>query len=145
MAADDPVSSGMAAIEWCYQHGLYQQAYTIADELMITAACIKLNLNVNDLETRKMVSCALHAAIKISQKRLKEPLDDEEKFRRLVENFLEYPKLLKIVHQISDNRNDINHAGWRKNPLSAEHLEMQFNDDFNDYKTQLFNFYRSPV
>lgn len=140
MTADDPVQSGIAAIEWCYQHGLFQQAYTMADELMITVICEKFQLDKKDLDTRFLANNSLNKAINIVQKKNKEISNFDQ---RIVEDLLKFPLLVKIMDLIKDNRNDINHAGWRANPLDAATLEKHFHKNFSDYKKLLLEYYHS--
>ena len=143
IAHDDPVFSGMAAIEWCYQHGFYQQAYTLADELVVTAICLKHNIDIKDINARNEVTYILNAVIKVLQNQNGElDLSDFAK-QEIAKDLLDYPELLKLVHTIKDNRNDINHAGWRKQPLSAAALEEQFHQLLETYKERLIHYYSS--
>lgn len=149
MAVDDPVISGLAAIEWCYKHGLYQQAYTLADELIITAICLKYNLKVNDEDDRNIANDAKNFAIKIHKKTIKHQLDFTDEnghiVQKIIDELLGYPKLLNIADRINDNRNDINHAGWRKQPLSAEKLEEQFDERYMNFRKQILQYYQTTI
>ncbi|WP_419177816.1 TM1812 family CRISPR-associated protein [Caldibacillus thermoamylovorans] len=140
IADEDPINSGIAAIEWCFKHGLYQQSYTMADELMITAICLKHHMQINNIKDRKWATDILNTAIKRNQKTAGNNGEDE-KDKRIVADLQNYPDLLNILHIMKDNRNDINHAGWRNNPLSSKVLEEHFISMFETYKTQLLNYY----
>lgn len=139
IANDDYVLSGFAAIEWCRKHGLYQQSYTIAEELLITAICQKYGFKLDDIEIREEVNNAINVAIKKRQKQVY----DEEKVvhEEIISDLLKFPKLLDNIHNIKYYRNDINHAGWRKQPLSSKIIENNFDQIFEDYKEQLLDFY----
>jgi CRISPR-associated Csx2 family protein len=141
IADEDPIYSGVAAIEWCFKHGLYQQSYTMADELMITAICLKHHMQINNREDRKWAAKILNTAIKESQRINGSHGEVEDEDRGIVDDLRNYPNLLNILHTIKDNRNDINHAGWRNNPLSSKVLEEHFISMFETYKTQLLNYY----
>ncbi|MGG3854570.1 TIGR02221 family CRISPR-associated protein [Caldifermentibacillus hisashii] len=141
IADEDPIYSGIAAIEWCYKHGLYQQSYTLAVELMITAICLKHNMQTNNKDDREWATNILNTTIKKNQKTNGSHGEVEDEDRGIVDDLRNYSDLLKILHTIKDNRNDINHAGWRNNPLSSKVLEEHFISMFETYKTQLLNYY----
>src|SRR5690606_26528911 len=123
--------------EWCRKHGLYQQSYTIAEELLITAICQKYGFKLDDIEIRGEVNNAINVAIKKRQKQVY----DEEKVvhEEIISDLLKFPKLLDNIHNIKYYRNDINHAGWRKQPLSSKIIENNFDQVFEDYKEQLLD------
>ena len=146
MVDKDPVLSGLAAIEWCWKHGLYQQSYTMAGELMITATCLKFGFEMSKRDDRLKASKAINSAIKIVQKlKIECEDDDDHHIQKMIDHLLNFPALLKIIHQIGDNRNDINHAGMREHPLSAKDLEKQFKELFERYKEHLLKYYHAPV
>ncbi|WAA11977.1 TIGR02221 family CRISPR-associated protein [Fervidibacillus halotolerans] len=142
---NDPIFSGIAAIEWCYNHGLYQQSYTLADELVITAICIVQNWDVKEYSYRKRANDIINEAIKITQRPKEHANFLNHEDHELIKELLQYKELLKIINKIKDNRNDINHAGWRKNPLKYDKLEKHFNESFKDYKQHLLKFYKSNL
>lgn len=141
IADEDPIYSGVAAIEWCFKHGLYQQSYTMAVELMITAICLKHHMQINNREDRKWAEKILNTAIKESQRINGSHGEVEDEDKGIVDDLRKYPNLLNVLHTMKDNRNDINHAGWRNNPLSSKKLEKHFISMFETYKTQLLNYY----
>ncbi|REJ16217.1 MAG: TIGR02221 family CRISPR-associated protein [Caldibacillus debilis] len=154
MADSDLVISNLSAIEWCINHGLYQQAYTLANELSITVVCIKLNYELENIDLRKKASDILMATVHAFQNRGKKSLHeiypkivDQNSItnnveRKFVQHLLNFPELLSIIHQINFNRNDINHAGWRKEPLSGLVFEKHLNEKFVEFKNQLLKFYK---
>ncbi|BBW96412.1 TIGR02221 family CRISPR-associated protein [Geobacillus sp. FSL W8-0032] len=156
LAVQDDILSGLAAIEWCINHGLTQQAYTLASELYTTAICLKYKWNPygkkeegEEISKRELVDRALTAAMKIIEK--KRSMDQyreqyrDEKYLSLIEMVLSHRPLLDILHKIRDYRNDLNHGGWRPAPLSSETLEKKIVELFGQYRSLLLEFWQNHV
>lgn len=79
----------------------YQQALTLAVELLISVACLKNGFDPVDKECRKEASVRIH---RIAVKEISEDIEEWEK------------KLADILPLASEFRNDINHAGIRGAP-----------------------------
>lgn len=146
MTAEDPVVSGIAAVEWCAHHGLFQQAYTMAAELIFTAVCIKNGYDIKKREERKQGSALITTAVKIQQNGMVDEYEQlNEKERHAVDELLKYPDLLNVTNLLTDYRNDINHAGWRPNPLKANIFKTQYEKWYPTLKSELLKYYHSTV
>lgn len=119
---------GLATVNWCIDHSLYQQGYTALDETIKTFICDKLNLhqNPNDIKEIKkhreyIASTALNCiSIDESDWIFDKSLNDEEK-KCLTETIYILRKnkeLKKLASSLKEKRNDINHFGFRGNLAS---------------------------
>ncbi|WP_045217334.1 TIGR02221 family CRISPR-associated protein [Desulfonatronovibrio magnus] len=105
------VAKGFGAVEWCLEHGLVQQAYTLLQENIITFYCQKFNLNYQRREDRSLVSQGLsRSLIKIPEdKWFGEAAERPEIIKEIQKKANK--EVCKIYDKITQNRNDINHAG----------------------------------
>lgn len=144
ISEEDEIISGLAAIEWCYNHGLIQQAYTMVVELGVTTVCLK-----NDIGPRQKIrgdySYLLTLAIKIEKGKasIEELHSEINDAKNIVNDLLQYPKLLRTLSDFINNRNDINHAGCRPEYLNAEKFFEHFVKWFPIYKQELLSFWKS--
>jgi len=141
MTNDDLILSGLAAIEWCAEHGLFQQAYTMAAELIVSAVCLKYGYDTKEKEERQKGSYLLTKALKLQENNnsiLEELTEDEQE---VVMNLLRFSELLKVANIIRDYRNDINHAGWKPQTLNANVFKNNYDEWYPIYKKQLLEFY----
>lgn len=108
----EDIMNGFISANWCINHGLIQQAFTIAQETIISRFCIYAELNFKNKSHRKIVSSILSVAkTKIIFK--KEDLDDEQ--IKLVNKLLKDEFVLEIAdpyRELTKYRNNINHAGF---------------------------------
>jgi hypothetical protein len=93
----------IAMLKHYLQMNQYQQALTLSVEMLISWACIKHQKDPINKEDRKIISRRINA---ISQE------------VKMPDNVQEWEKRInKILRNASSYRNDINHAGMRKNPI----------------------------
>ncbi|WP_236567308.1 TIGR02221 family CRISPR-associated protein [Geobacillus sp. TFV-3] len=167
LAAEDDIRSGLAAIEWCISHGLTQQAYTMASELCTTAICLKNGLDptgkkkvfiskknneqaeesnktseqaiTRKMSEREIGDKILTYAVKVNSNEKDAMIDPQiyNDYLPAIKELLSYPKLLETVGNIRDYRNDINHAGWRPDPLQSEIFRKKFDEWFPTFRTSL--------
>jgi CRISPR-associated Csx2 family protein len=128
-----------AAIDWAYKYKMLAQAYTLAQEYLLSLACNKLEaLNPfeegkgQEKEYRKYIS----AILGMNQRDVEDCCykGDVGKYKELSEKLLsvEWIKQLRKEYKlIADNRNTINHA---KGTITAEDLELQF---YSSYQKSL--------
>ena len=135
---EDDIRNGLNAVKWCIEHNLVQQGYTIISEL-ITTYLAKIHCKGKEKEVysrgkRESLTGAMYASMKnLPEKKWKYVKPDEEG-RKLVLEIKKYPNIEEIFQlswDISKYRNDINHAGCRKMPKSA-----------NEIKSGLENFHK---
>ena len=135
-------NSGMNMLytaKWCYDHKLYQQAYTLLQEGIITNLCNRLELSHIAAETRTGISNYLKVRShkEISSKDWKGSSEALSAMRR-IDLFLEVSDdFIKEFNSLSDTRNDFNHAGMRKDTKEAKALTKEFNKLYAFFEAEL--------
>lgn len=137
---NENVQNGFAAVSWCIEFGLYQQAVTILIENIVTYICHKYKLNWTVEAERLLVNVAFKVKLenltedkwKVSNK----DIDDIEReelinIAKIIKNSAEVELLYKIFSSLSDIRNDFNHAGMRNNPMSPNGLKTSLIEKFS--------------
>ncbi|MEA3468996.1 MAG: TIGR02221 family CRISPR-associated protein [Thermodesulfobacteriota bacterium] len=126
------VNDGLAAAKWCLKHNLIQQGFTLLQETM----CSHVLLEVTDVDhyaekNRNMVNKAM--VIQSENKSFTEWDKAAQENRSLVENlcswFANHKDFKEQLKNIGNDRNDINHAGIRDNPMAAK----KFSDRLGAY------------
>lgn len=107
--ASSEVQRGLGAVQWCLEHNLIQQAYTLLQETVVTYFCQRLGYDYLQLKPREQVSAAL--AVLARKKELGEPVWDP-----IVETLQQIEKLagrelLDCYNRLTQGRNDLDHAG----------------------------------
>jgi CRISPR-associated Csx2 family protein len=115
------IKNGYAAVEWCINYNLTQQGYTILQETIkneLVAKCFGNN-EITNINKRELVSTAVN--IKVHPEKEME-LNDSEKAD--IQNLKSYMSedFVRIYNEISQRRNDINHAGFREGPMKSDNL-----------------------
>lgn len=125
---DDVINAkkGIVAAHWCLQHNLIQQSITILQESLITLLCIKFKLDYENLNCRELVGSAFHEIN--SQKRGKVINKSESKE---IEPLLSDPLIQSLsdtYNKLSQIRNDINHANFRKDTKKSEDIYKEIQE-----------------
>lgn len=137
------IFNGLAAVEWCLEHNLIQQGVTILFEYVQTQ--VLYNLGEEDWRTEKkrnLVSWALSAP-KIDKIQAKydmgELADELMELARAVFALPYKEALMKAYLKLGQGtRHDMNHAGIRTSPKSAESLRLSLEKSYKTIK-QLLN------
>lgn len=126
--ASSEVQRGLGAVQWCLEHNLIQQAYTLLRETIVTHFCQRLGYDYLKSSQREQVSDAL--AVLGSKKDLREPVRDSivETLERVKE--LAGRELLDCYNGLRQGRNDFNHAGLVA-PSTSEKLITAINEDYH--------------
>lgn len=119
-----PLTDGLQAVTWCLNHGLIQQGFTILSELLV---CWVLGKTIGETRDAKLRSLPSQAAA-ILQKGYKDCPDqwkeaaaeNQDLVRRIVIFFEEHTDIMKMLYEINEFRNDLNHAGCRENPINEK-------------------------
>lgn len=133
MAADDERNSGVAAVEWCMRHGLVQQAYTLARELIVTLVCIRFGVSHTSRGGRETAERQISAAARARRKNYDTQTVETDARRQdagqgdslsmdILGFLAEKEELLKLWDTISGMRNDVNHAGWLEDAANRQAL-----------------------
>ncbi len=124
---NNDIKNGYSAVEWCIEHNLIQQGYTILQETMITEI-VANNFGMDKIanrEKRELVSQAFNIKQRgITEVEWKEPAKSNKEDVQRIINGLD-DNLVKIYDSISQYRNDINHAGFVDNRHKPEDLKRQ--------------------
>lgn len=124
---DDPIkesNNGIAAADWCFSHGLYQQSITILQETIISYLCDRHKLNIIDEKERKLVTSSFAVMVKgkeIPRDKWKGNESDKGKMDSIIADPI-FNKLLSHFNLLSQARNDINHFGMRQVPSDADSI-----------------------
>lgn len=133
---NNDIENGYAAVEWCIEHNLIQQGYTILQETMITEIVAKHfgEAEIANRDKRELVS----QAINIKHKRI-----PEDKWNKAAENNKDVVKkimseldddFIRIFDSVSQYRNDIDHAGFRDSPHKPEGLNRKLKEYYEKLK-----------
>ncbi|KGP75444.1 hypothetical protein JT05_10500 [Desulfosporosinus sp. Tol-M] len=97
---------------WCCEHDLIQQGITLLSENVVTVICWNNGLNEHKGDIRRDVNSAL----KIHHDSMPEPLwrvCDNSRVRQLLEHIHAHKVALAFTQDLTNKRNDINHAGGK--------------------------------
>ncbi len=135
------VNDGLAAAKWCLEHNLIQQGFTLLQETM----CSHILLEATDVDhytekNRNIVNKAM--VIQSENKTFADWETEAQENRSLVEKlciwFADHEQAVEQLNNIRNDRNDINHAGIRDNPMAAK----KFSKRLHDYITVFTNYSR---
>lgn len=111
----------------------YQQAITVAREAIITYFCIQNGLDI--IEDREKVENAIQSRIKSNKVNEKNSLNTSG---FIPEDSISQ-KLVELYQNIGDFRNDLNHAGMRKQPTPSISLINSIKDNCNKLSSEFGN------
>ena len=103
------------AARWCYNNHLYQQAATILQEGVVTFFCERHGIDIASEDERGLVNSAFLIKFKaLPQSRWVVAPDRKEKLMELLDDpLLSQPVAYNTFNNITEIRNDYNHAGFR--------------------------------
>ncbi|HWP49655.1 MAG TPA: TIGR02221 family CRISPR-associated protein [Candidatus Limnocylindrales bacterium] len=132
------IKNGYAAVEWCIQHNLIPQGYTLLQETMISEVVVRHfgQSEILNEDKRKLAAQALHIANrniianrKIPEEEWEEPAKSrKEDVQKIISCLSE--DFIKIYDSITQDRNDINHAGFRTQPSQPEDLQERLKERY---------------
>lgn len=137
-STEESVNNGFLAADWCYSHGLLQQACTIGQETIISSICKYQNKTYLNLKIREDIGSKLGTAIAFYCGRLEDRgayANKKEEYEAFFE--LDFVKELALPYsQLSELRNSYNHAGLVGNH-TADLLKDKYPTYFNNCKKVL--------
>lgn len=102
------------AARWCFGKQLYQQAITLLEEGVVSFFCKRHGISLNDKDGRKLVNNAFSIRKKKEILSLGPKDDNQQKVEEILrDKLLANRELIDKFGDISDLRNDYNHAGFR--------------------------------
>jgi len=133
----NPVMDGIQAAKWCAEHNLIQQGYTILQETLITYFVTESGENEEDRKNREIASQAIAIYLKkIDKDKWEKPaLDNRYMTQKFLKVYDSKQKLIKIFRNLSNDRNDLNHAGQNDSPMKPD----RFSEKIKAYITDLEN------
>jgi CRISPR-associated DxTHG motif protein len=116
------VRDGLQAARWCLEHNLIQQGYTILQEIVVTHLAVKAGVDHEKREYREMAGRAAAMTRKmIDPGTLTDNVQERaEVIGRYMEIFRAQPSLVGIFSELSDARNNLNHAGFARSSRSYD-------------------------
>lgn len=120
--ASSEVRRGLGAVQWCLEHNLIQQAYTLLQETIVTHFCQRLGYD--HLKQKPQGRDDVSAALAILARKKDESCVESEVIRAAIKLVQEVagPELLKCYHELTEDRNDMNHGGLREHTKNPEKL-----------------------
>lgn len=121
----ETLSDGIRAAEWCLNHNMIQQSYTILQEALITWVASLDEFEkpgLREIDIRDIVSSAIHIAQKNTPERKWKfaAKENPEITRRYIDICRQYTKFMELYANLTDFRNDLNHAGYSKSSKPAQ-------------------------
>jgi len=128
--AGNAIADGIEAANWCLQHNLIQQGYTILQETLLTHFVIERGGDPEAKKDREIASQAATIYLRnLPESRWEPPAKTH---RATTQGFLEFyearNKWPKIFNKLSAYRNDLNHAGYRKNAARADSFKKALSE-----------------
>lgn len=144
-ASEDPWQKGLAAVEWCIEHNLIQQGYTILEEAAISEVGRIMGIeNISeDKDERGFVSSLLSVT---AQKKppekwsgiLSERKEEAKRWQKIGGDA--FSELAKEFNNLANIRNDINHCGCREEPINPNELKKKLSQLYKNIKERMENF-----
>ncbi|WP_434578121.1 TIGR02221 family CRISPR-associated protein [Thermoanaerobacterium thermosaccharolyticum] len=130
---DDEDKNMIQVVKWCRDHNQIQQGLTILEEGIITYFCNKFRVDKCNKEIRTAIGQAFYIKMKNAPK---DEWKDEARLHKDIVNKIldreDSEKLAKLIYDIKNVRNDINHAGWRNNSMSYDTFVKKLNSFIDD-------------
>ncbi len=142
---DNLWKKGIEAVNWCIQHNLIQQGYTILQEIIKKELANYISLKKEDIKYKtEFVSQFLQIAFFVPEKEWKGELGDNKEYAIKLKKIWGIPglKLAKVFKRLSAIRNDINHFGLKPNAASYKKLKDKIKEIKNEVEesmTELFS------
>lgn len=133
----EDVLNGLAAARWCYDHCLIQQAATILEEFIVTLICKNNHIPWIAEDDRGIVTKAFSVEgheekdwwLGLPNDATEAEIEERIRLIKSIRDTQLFKELQPIYNDISSLRNDLNHAGMRKNPASVKTI-LESVDDY---------------
>lgn len=122
------ITNGFHAAKWCFQNSLYQQSATILQESIVTLVCKEVGIeNLYDINQRRYINDAFNSKDMNGEEAENVSCNNSEE-ELLINNIINnkyFVSLKELFRNLSDIRNDFNHAGMRNNPAGSKRIVIQ--------------------
>ncbi len=140
--SNDEVRDGATAARWCLEHNLVQQGFTLLQETMCTFILRQSTQeDTRDKNKRNLVGMAV--AIERDSKNFEKWSDDAKQNKKNIEDIRawlrENKELFDCMKNLSQDRNDLNHAGMNANPMTAEKFSRKLEEYIKIFESQIYD------
>ena len=139
----------LEAAQWCYQNHLFQQAATILQEGVVTFFCERHDIKIDNEDQRSVVNSAFVIKSKaLPQSQWEIAPDKKEKLKEVIDDpLLLQPSVFNAFGNITEIRNDYNHAGFRskRKPQRPENIKKNIRDALQSFQNCLTKVYETKV
>ena len=133
---DEDIRNGFAAVDWCFDHGLYQQAATLLEESIITLLCGQVNLDWMNRTHRDLASAAIYVQSHPDEP-LKEQYHDQQTTIHSIQATPGFAALCSVYTPLSGLRNDFNHAGMRTSHSKPDDIVTKLQNYIDTIKSTI--------
>ena len=130
------IRNGFEAARWCIKNCMYQQAVTILQESVTSYIAERHGIDIDDEEKRGLVNSAFFISVNDIPE---ENWNVKEEYKPVVKSLLtdsliQERQIKEAFSNLSDIRNDINHAGMRskKAPMKASDIDKRIKKNFGN-------------
>jgi len=126
----DWLRDGLKAAQWCLDHNLIQQGFTILQEFLVSWVAVSNELAYQHKAHRELVTQAVTIARNAlpEEEWLANARKHADQTRRLLAFLGSAPWVGKIFGDLSQWRNDLNHAAFISDPRSGENFPKKLQD-----------------
>lgn len=128
----DALHDGVQAVRWCITHGLIQQGFTILNEMMISWVLRKTLGDTQDPILRQLPAQAasiLNKNLIYRSNEWKPPASNHiDHIKLLIKFFEKNRSVVYLLERIKQFRNDINHAGFKENPINEKNFSAELKE-----------------
>lgn len=130
----DIVGDGIQAARWCLECNLIQQGVTILFETLITYLLYRVGADYLDRALRNAASSAVQL---YNQKKPESEWTGDAALhagitKKIIEVCDKNTEVAKLLDRLNKVRNDINHAGYKKDSLPAKVIEEKFRSELKN-------------
>lgn len=137
------------AAQWCYDNHLYQQSATILQEGVVTYFCERHGIAIDNEEERGLVNSAFNIkAYALPQSKWDVKPAQIDKVKELLGDIvLSQPSVYCAFSNITDIRNDYNHAGFRskRDPQSPANIKKNISKALQLFRDCLTDDYEAKA
>ena len=137
------------AAQWCYDNPLYQQSATILQEGVVTYFCERHGIAIDNEEERGLVNSAFNIkAYALPQSKWDVKPAQIDKVKELLGDIvLSQPSVYCAFSNITDIRNDYNHAGFRskRDPQSPANIKKNISKALQLFRDCLTDDYEAKA
>ncbi len=135
------IENGFVAAIWCLEHGMYQQAATIAEETVISVICNRHGIDIDDDQNREVVGYAFYYLAGEKQQLEWNNLNPKPaKIAEIMQDNLITKDFISAFRSLQEIRNDINHAGMRRSkmPMASSSIKYKLKERISALHNLIF-------